>query len=89
MSQNPALNSGAVSRVYAVVFALAAFVVAVIAGLRAENAGSDIIIDAISVMVVCYLVGTLLGAVAEHAVRQHLHQYREGKPVPQPEPQQV
>lgn len=86
MNQNPTLGSGAISRVYAGVAGLTAFVVAVLAGLHAQNGSAHILATALVCMVACYLVGSLLGAIAEHAVRAHLAGYRERHPVPEPSP---
>lgn len=80
--ENPILTTGAVARVYAGVGGLTAFVIAVLVGLDAHNAPAHILTTAIVCMIACYMLGTLLGAVAEHAVRAHMVRVRTQNPVP-------
>lgn len=53
-------------------FALCAFVVALIAGLAAENAGAIILRNAIAAMLVAYVVASAVGSVARGAVLEHM-----------------
>ena len=53
-------------------FALAAFTVAVIAGLAGGNAATSILVRALIAMIACYPVGLLIGAVCQHVVDQHV-----------------
>ena len=62
------------------------FVIAIAAGLNAENGAARILITAMICMAACYLVGALVGAIAEHAVRAHLIRVRSENPVPEPSP---
>ncbi len=84
--ENPNLTTGAVSRVYAGVGGLTAFVIAVVVGLEAQNGAAHILLNAIVCMIACYLVGSLLGAIAEHAIRAHLVRVKAENPVPEPMP---
>ncbi|MEO1716129.1 MAG: hypothetical protein AAFR76_03360 [Planctomycetota bacterium] len=84
--ENPSLTTGAVSRVYAGVGGLSAFVIAIVVGLEAQNGAAHILLNAIVSMVACYMLGTLLGALAEHAIRAHMVRVRTENPVPEPLP---
>ena len=84
--ENPNLTTGAVSRVYAGVGGLTAFVIAVLVGLEARNGAAHILLNAIVSMAACYMLGTLLGALAEHAIRAHMVRVRAENPVPEPMP---
>lgn len=84
--QNPNLTTGAVSRVYAGVGGLMAFVIAVVVGLNAENGAAHILLNAIVCMAACYMLGTVLGALAEHAIRAHMVRVRSENPIPEPLP---
>ncbi|MEO0631385.1 MAG: hypothetical protein AAFY46_11790 [Planctomycetota bacterium] len=84
--ENPSLTTGAVSRVYAGVGGLSAFVIAIVVGLEAQNGAAHVLLNAIVCMVACYLLGTLLGALAEHAIRAHMVRVRAENPVPEPMP---
>lgn len=68
--------AGGVSRAVAGCFALAAFAVAVIAGLAGGNPATSILIRALLVMVVCYPAGLVVGLVCQHVVDQ---QGRKGR----------
>lgn len=86
MSSKPSVNPGAISRVYAVVFALTAFVVAILAGLYAQNGAAHVLATALVCMVFCYMVGSLIGAVAERTIREHLSGIQEQRPIPEASP---
>jgi len=60
------------SRIIAACFALAAFCVAIIAGLSAGNPPLTILFKSIIAMVVCHLVGTAAGALLAYAARLHV-----------------
>lgn len=86
MQSNPSLSTGAISRVYAGVSGLSAFVIAIVAGLYAHNSAAHTLTTALFCMIACYLLGTLLGAISEHAVRAHLAAFRDKHPVPEAAP---
>lgn len=70
------------SRVIASVFALAAFIVALAAGVLAGNEGSVILTRALLAMIVCQLLGMFAGMAVEHVVGQHVHRYQVEHPAP-------
>lgn len=83
------INTGVVVRVFAGATALGAFVVVVLSGLRAQNAGSHVLLQAIVAMPVGYVLGTVLGMVAEHVVTDHIRRYRAERPVPADMPAEI
>jgi len=66
--------TGAASRAIAGCFALAAFAVAVLAGLAGGNTAVSILTRAILAMVICYPVGLVVGLVCQHVIEQHIRQ---------------
>lgn len=63
--------------------ALAAFAVAVLAGLSAGNPSQDIILRAIVSMLVCQVVGMFIGMMGEKIVSEHVLRYVRNHPVPE------
>lgn len=63
--------------------ALAAFAVAVIAGVAAGNNASSVLVRAIIAMMACYPIGMLIGVVAGRVVKDHIERHREANPAPQ------
>ena len=61
----------ATRRTFASSFALAAFAVAVLAGLARDVDAAQILLRAIAAMIVCYVVGRLAGKMCEQAIRRH------------------
>lgn len=51
--------------------ALAGFVVALLAGMQAENTTSRIIVTALVALVACHIAGTILGMVIERVLNEH------------------
>lgn len=74
------MNQGSAGRLVATVMALAAFAVAVIAGLSAGNPATLVLGRALACMIVCQAVGTAVGSIGERVVREHL----ESRNVPAP-----
>ncbi len=68
---------GVASKAIAGCFALAAFSVAVIAGLASDNTAASILTRALFAMVACYPVGLLVGFVCRHVIEQHLGEQSE------------
>jgi hypothetical protein len=58
-------------RVIAACFALAAFSVAIVAGLASGNDAAQILLRAVVVLLVCQPVGTVAGMICEGVVRSH------------------
>lgn len=73
---------GTPSRVIATAVGLSGFAVAVIAGLAAENPAQVVLGRALVSMLVCYVLGQLLGAGAENVVRRRVERYKGEHPVP-------
>lgn len=64
--------TGAASKAVASCFALAAFAVAVLAGLAGGNEAVPILTRALIAMAVCYPVGLIVGLVCQHVIEQHI-----------------
>ncbi|MHC4769680.1 MAG: hypothetical protein ACYTEI_13350 [Planctomycetota bacterium] len=64
--------TGAASRAVAGCFSLAAFAVAVVAGLAGGNTPSSILLRALMAMVVCYPVGLVIGIVCQYVIEEHV-----------------
>ena len=75
---------GIASKAIAGTFALAAFAIAVIAGLAVGNDALHVLSTAVVCMIVSQVVGLLVGAACERAVSDFVHQYKETNPVPDP-----
>lgn len=71
------------SKLFGSVFGLAAFAVAVIAGLSVGNAPSQVLFKAIVCMMICYVVGTLLGLIAERTVAEQARAYAGQRAIPE------
>ncbi len=65
------------SKVIAAVFGLAAFAVAVVAGLWAGNPASTVLIHATIAMVLCQVAGVLVGVACESVIERHAKRYEE------------
>ena len=63
-------------------FSLAAFAVAIVAGLAGGNEASTILVRALLAMVACYPVGLAVGLVAQRIVTDHVKAHREAHPAP-------
>jgi hypothetical protein len=62
-------------------FSLAAFFVAILAGLAADNPATLILGRAVLAMALCYPVGVVIGLICQHAVEE-----RRGTPPAEPGP---
>jgi|GEM_PF-2965208 len=76
------------SRTIACALALAGFGAACIAGLAAQVPASQTLTRAVIALVVCYLVGTLLGGAFRVLIEEHLAAHRRRHPRP-PEPPEL
>ena len=63
--------------------ALAAFAVAVLAGLSVGNPSQDIVLRAIISMLICQVVGMVIGMMGERIVNDHAVRYVGVHPVPE------
>jgi len=69
------LSPGIPAKVIASTMGLAAFVIAVVAGLSAENPVELILGRAMVSLCACYVVGLIAGLVAERAVTERIGEY--------------
>lgn len=76
---------GTLSRVMAGCLAMAAFAVAIIAGLASGNPAVLVLGRALVAMILCYPVGFVVGIVCERVIEQHRDQYEQDHPVPSDE----
>ena len=76
--------TGAASRAVAGCFALAAFAVAVVAGLAGGNASSAILVRALIAMIVCYPLGLVIGLVCQHVIEEHVKARPDADAAPAP-----
>lgn len=73
MSTNPHETQCSMRRLSASTMALAGFVVALLAGMQAENPTGRVIVTAIVALVACHIAGTILGMVIERVINEHRH----------------
>lgn len=71
------------SRIISNSIALAAFSVAIVAGLAAGNPADTILVRAIGAMLCCQVVGWLVGLAGEHVVREHVSVHQANNPLPE------
>lgn len=74
-----AMSAGAIGAL----FALAAFVVAIIAGLYSWNSAGTILLRGVGAMIVCYPIGLLVGVISQWVIAGHVQEYVESNPVPE------
>lgn len=70
------------SRVIATCFALTSFAAALIVGIMAENPLQTILLRALFTMIVCYVIGLIIGLVAQSTVKKHIEQHKLDYPIP-------
>ena len=75
------MSSGVPAKVIATSFALAAFAIAIIAGLAAGNPSPRVLLSAILSMALCQVLGMVVGSIGERIVREHIESYRAARPV--------
>ena len=61
-------------------FALAAFAVAIMAGLASGNPAQSVLMRALLAMVLCYPVGLAVGLIAQQLVQDHVEAHRASHP---------
>lgn len=71
------------TKVIAASLALVAFALAIALGLYAGNTAATTIGRALIVMVVCYVVGQLIGYVGRTAMAEHVERYKQEHPIPE------
>ncbi len=67
---------------FASCFALAAFAIAIIAGLGAGRDAFSILATALAALFICHFLGSIAAAVIEAAVREHIKHHRLARPIP-------
>lgn len=65
------------------IMGLTGFVTACAVGIVVGNPGITILWRAIIAMIVCAMIGRVLGAIGEVAVREFITQYKAQRPIPQ------
>ncbi len=70
------------SRVIATCFALVGFAGSIVVGIAAGNDLTAILLRAMLVMVGCFAIGTVIGAVLQHTIDQHIEQHKRDNPIP-------
>jgi hypothetical protein len=73
---------GIAASTIAACFALAAFAVAVVAGLASGNPAASVLGRAIAAMVICYPAGLAVGYVAQRVISEHIEAHKEAHPAP-------
>ena len=71
------------ARLIATCFALGSFAAASIVGMVVGNSVTTILWRATLVMVICWFVGRIAGAIAQRTVDDHIAQYKQRKPIPE------
>ncbi|QNN23896.1 hypothetical protein HED60_17015 [Planctomycetales bacterium ZRK34] len=61
---------------------LIGFIIAILAGLAADNPATTTLVRALGSMFICYIVGMIIGAVATRALNEHIEQYKQSNPMP-------
>lgn len=70
------------ARLVSGVLGLMGFVTACVVGLLAGNPGVVVLTRALMAMLICVLVGRLLGAIGEICVREYVDRYKSERPRP-------
>lgn len=65
------------SKVIAGCFAMAAFAVAVLAGLAGGNSAVSILIRALIALICCYPIGLMIGMICQRVMTDHIQAHRE------------
>lgn len=69
------------ARVIAACFALVGFASAAVAGVAVQNSATTILLRATVVMLLCWVVGRVAGAIAQQAIDEHITGYEDQHPV--------
>lgn len=68
---------------------LCGFTVSVVGGLAVENDGGTVLSRALPAMVICYIVGVVLGLAGQRCVQEHVENYRKKRPVREAEMEEL
>lgn len=77
------MSRGTLTKVIGACCGLAAFAIAVVAGLSAENPGEVILFRALICMFFCQLVGLGIGTVVERVISDSIDAHKRSRPEPQ------
>lgn len=66
---------------------LTGFAIACFAGIIVGNPANTVLIRSLVCMFACYLLGSIVGAIGEWVVNQHLAEYKAKNPIPQYQPE--
>lgn len=77
------------AKVVASATGLGAFIVAILAGLDAGNPTETVLSRAVLSLLACYVVGLIVGGVAERAVAERIHAYVEANRIDDARPSQA
>lgn len=70
------------ARVIATCFALACFAGSVIVGIYHQNPAMSVLLSSLVVLVAAYVVGLIVGAIAQHAIDEHIRKHKQQHPIP-------
>lgn len=76
------MSPGVASKLIAAISGLSAFTIALVTGLAAGNSAAVILSRALLSMVLCNVVGLLLGSLGERTVAEAVASYKKSHPVP-------
>ena len=70
------------ARVIATCFALACFAGSLIVGIYHSNPALSVLLSSLLVLAAAYVVGLIVGSVAQHAVDDHIRKHKQQNPIP-------
>lgn len=70
------MSGGTLTKVIAACCGLAAFAIAMVAGLAADNPGEVVLLRALGSMVVCQILGVALGTIVERVVEDSIESHK-------------
>ena len=76
------VSSGVPTKVIAAIGGLAAFAIALVAGLAADNPADVVLFRALVALLVCNVVGWFIGLIGERTIREALDQHARSNPIP-------
>jgi len=64
---------------------MTSFAATAVANYVVGNEMSTVLLRAMLVMLICYAVGWVVGAIAQRTIHEHIEQYKQDNPIPQDE----
>jgi len=61
------------------------FAATAVTNLAVNNPATVILLRATLVMIACYIVGYVIGLIAQHTMNQHIQDYKKQNPIPDPD----